>query len=121
MGMNPLSALGDSSQSLLPSLQARIESQLKLPQRQWRRWADLSLVGLVMILFCNWRREQSFPLQRFWLNHAGDLVMNFEALDLHRQARLIRYAFSGEFHSAEQPERIQLRQTFNQLIRSVLG
>lgn len=47
--MNPLSALGESNQSLLASLQARIESQLKLPQQQWRRWAGLSLVGLVAI------------------------------------------------------------------------
>lgn len=61
------------------------------------------------------------PLQRTWLNHAGDLVMNFEALDIPSQANLIRYAFSGEFHSAEQPERIQLRRTFNQLMRSILG
>ena len=61
------------------------------------------------------------PLQRTWLNHAGDLVMNFEALDIPSQANLIRYAFSGEFYSAEQPERIQLRRTFNQLMRSILG
>jgi hypothetical protein len=61
------------------------------------------------------------PLQRTWLNHAGDLVMSFESLDLKSQAKLISYAFSGEFHSAEQPERIQLRRTFNQVMRSILG
>jgi hypothetical protein len=61
------------------------------------------------------------PLERTWLNHAGDLVMNFASLDLQSQAKLIHYAFSGEFHSAEQPERIQLRRTFNQVMRSILG
>ena len=63
----------------------------------------------------------TLPLQRSWLNHKGDLVMTFAPLDLPSQRHLISYAFSGAFASAEQPQRIQLRRTFNQLVRSIVS
>lgn len=47
--MKPPDSVTASNQSLLASLQARLESQIKLPQQQWRRWAGFSLVGLVAI------------------------------------------------------------------------
>lgn len=61
------------------------------------------------------------PVERAWPNYAGDLVMHFASLDLNRQKQLIGYAFSGEFHSAEQPQRVRLGRTFKQLLQTVLG
>ena len=61
------------------------------------------------------------PLTRTWRNAKGDLVMTFAELNRQTQEQLIGYAFSGAFSSAEQPQRIQLRRTFNQLLRTVMG
>jgi hypothetical protein len=47
--------------------------------------------------------------------------MSFADLSLEQQKGLIGYAFSGEFESAEQPQRVQLRRTFQQLWRDVIG
>jgi hypothetical protein len=47
--------------------------------------------------------------------------MRFAELNLEQQKGLIGYAFSGEFESAEQPQMVQLRRTFQQLWRDVVG
>ena len=61
------------------------------------------------------------PVQALWSNHRNDWVMRFAELSLEQQKGLIGYAFSGEFESAEQPQRVQLRRTFQQLWRDVVG
>ena len=61
------------------------------------------------------------PVQALWSSHRNDWVMRFAELNLEQQKGLIGYAFSGEFESAEQPQRVQLRRTFQQLWRDVVG
>ena len=60
-------------------------------------------------------------IKNFWHNDRGDMVMSFQPLNLQAQQQLIGYAFSGSFHSAEQPQRVQLKKTFNQLMRSMVS
>jgi cellulose synthase (UDP-forming) len=61
------------------------------------------------------------PVEALWSNHRNDWVMRFAELNLEQQKGLIGYAFSGEFESAEQPQMVQLRRTFQQLWRDVVG
>ncbi len=61
------------------------------------------------------------PLKQAWKNRHGDWILIFADLNLEHQKQLVGYTFSGEFHSAEQPQRIRMRSTFTQVARSILG
>ncbi|MFZ9265703.1 MAG: glycosyltransferase [Vulcanococcus sp.] len=61
------------------------------------------------------------PLAKSWLNQTGDLISSFAPLSWEERRSLIAFAFSGAFPSAEQPQRVQLRRTFQQLWRDLVG
>ena len=56
------------------------------------------------------------PVNKHWKRMEGLLALNFTELDLATKKGIVSYAFSGEFQSSEQPQKIDLGKTIRQLM-----
>ncbi len=56
------------------------------------------------------------PVSQQWKRRGELLALNFDNLDLRTKKGVVAYAFSGEFRSSEQPQRIDLGKTIRQLM-----
>lgn len=59
----------------------------------------------------------TIPVSQQWRRRDEQIALLFDELQLETKKGLVGYAFSGEFSSAEQPQKIELGPTLRQLIR----
>ena len=56
------------------------------------------------------------PVERQWIRKENLIALQFSELEIKTKKKLVGYAFSGEFRSAEQPQKIELAKTLQQII-----
>ena len=59
------------------------------------------------------------PVEQHWNRKAGLIALKFGELEILTKKKLVGYAFSGEFKSAEQPQKVEFTKTLRQIIGEV--
>ncbi len=89
---------------------------------------DLSLTGGLVHASCDHAGQEKtiqtlkldcnleIPVERQWIRKENLIALQFRELEVKTKKKLVGYAFSGEFRSAEQPQKIELAKTLQQII-----
>lgn len=59
------------------------------------------------------------PIQQQWNRKQNMIAVRFSDLDINTKKKLVGYAFSGAFKSAEQPQKVEFTKTLRQIIGEV--
>jgi cellulose synthase (UDP-forming) len=99
--------------------------------RTYAKLIDLSLTGGLLRTsngdtpqeerICGLELETNarIPIKQQWNRKAGLIALKFGELEMATKKKLVGYAFSGEFKSAEQPQKVEFTKTLRQIIGEV--